>query len=112
VNLMVEKNIPAVLADPTAPEPEAGASVEPEAKPAAKPATTPAEKTSSKTLVASSDSKNSASKPLAKKTPARTQIAKREEPPVVHRAEPVAVRPAEPVVRKAEPARSFFGLKF
>ena len=109
VNLMVEKNIPTVLADPAAPEPEAGIPAEPEPKPkiAAKPAATPA----AKPLVAAASPKNSASKPVKKKTVSLAQTAKRDEP-VVHRAEPVAARPAQPVVRQAEPARSFFGLKF
>ena len=75
VNLMVEKNTPAVLVDPAAPEPEAPAAPEPVAKPAA----TPAEKAPAKT-------------PKKKPTPTPTSIVKRAEP-VIHRAE---------VVRRAE----------
>jgi len=104
VNLMVEKNIPAVLVDPAVPEPEAGAVQEP----APKPVASPAEKAPAKPKVGTSDLKNTASKPLKKKAEPIKQTVKRDAP-VVHRAEPA---PAAPVVRRVEPAHSFFGLKF
>ena len=74
VNLMVEKNTPAVLADPAAPEAEPNAAQETAAKPV--PSATPSDKTPAKPL---------------KKKPS-SQTAKRAEP-VIHRAE---------VVRRAE----------
>lgn len=106
VNLMVEKNIPAVLADPAAPEPEPAAE-EPAEKPAPKPvvaeatpkpAATPADKKSS---ADKPSSKSTASKSTHKKPVTVVSSAQRAET-IVRRAEPV-VRRAEPVVRRAEP---------
>ena len=104
VNLMVEKNTPAVLVDPAAPETEAGASAEPEAKPVAKPSASPTPKASAKPSGGASAPKKTAAKALQKKTEPPVQTVKREEP-VVHRAEPVPTRPPETT-------RNFFGLKF
>ena len=89
VNLMVERNIPAVFADPAAVQDEPAAVEEPVAKPVAKPS-------EPKSTPNPDDSKASEkkSKPLKKK-PSVVATAKRAEP-VVHRAEPVVTR-AEPV---------------
>ena len=112
VNLMVEKNIPAVLVDPAAAEPESVGAVEPEAHPVVKPAASPTPKASAKPTVGASDPKNTASKPVKKKTEPKVQTVKRDAP-VVHRAEVAVPEPAAaPVAPRAEPARSFFGLKF
>ena len=112
VNLMVEKNIPAVLVDPEAAEPESVGAVEPEAHPVVKPAASPTPKASAKPTVGASDPKNTASKPVKKKTEPMVQTVKRDAP-VVHRAEVAVPEPAAaPVAPRAEPARSFFGLKF
>jgi len=111
VNLMVEKNIPAVLVDPAAPEPDAGSVVEVEAKPVAKPAASPTPKASAKPPVGTGDSKNTASRLLKKKMETVAQTVKRDAP-VVHRAEAVSAPAAAPAAPRAEPARSFFGLKF
>lgn len=91
VNLMVEKNIPAVLVDPGTPEPEASAAQEP-----AKPAVTPAEKTPAKP----SEAKPTPAKSPKKKPATPSQTVRRAEP-VIHQAEPVIHR-AE-VVHRAEP---------
>lgn len=98
VNLMVEKNIPATLADPAAPEPEPTDGETPSAKTASKTtsAATPGDKTSS-------------AKPSASPTPARKKSspvasAAKKTDPAIRRAEPV-VRRAEPIVRRAEAVR-------
>jgi len=112
VNLMVEKNIPAVLADPAAPEPEAGAPAAAEPQPAAKPSATPAAKATSKVSASAHDAKSgTASKPVKKKTAPSPQTSQRAES-AVHRAEPVTARPTPAAVHRAEPSRSFFGFKF
>lgn len=103
VNLMVEKNIPAVLVDPAAPEPEAPAVEEPKPTPA-KPSTVAA---SDKASVKGADAKNTpadkaSSKAEAKTARKKTVAAVSATPTPVKRAEPV-VRRAEPVVRRAEP---------
>jgi len=96
VNLMVERNIPAILVDPGAPEPEATPSEEPAAKanavvaekvaPKAGDPKRPAEaaRTVSKNSPKKSDSSSAA---LKKKFVASTQTVKRAEP-VIRRAEP------------------------
>jgi len=84
VNLMVERNIPAILADPSAPETDANVAQE---------VTIP---------VASSPSTKASTKVAGGNTPAKTGKKKPSPPPqVVQRAEPV-VRRAEPVIRRAE----------
>ena len=88
VNLMVEKNIPAVLADPSAPEAEANVTQEPAATPSAKPSPSPAVKGSTKVAAGSTPART------VKKKPSPT-------PQIVQRAEPV-IRRAEPVIRRAE----------
>jgi cell division protein FtsQ len=116
VNLMVERNIPAILADPAAPPapsetPESGPDQEDAPKTAvaaATPAATPeksapkeaaaAEKTApksaaSKTLASKTVKSKASSASLKKKFTAATQNVQRAEP-VIHRAEPI-VRRAE-----------------
>lgn len=102
VNLMVQRNLPAVLADPATIDAEPNVAEEPAAS--AKPAEPV------KVTVADKVPKTSEKKPKTppkKKAPTPT--------PFISRAEPV-VRAAEPVRRPAptpEPAKhSFFGLKF
>ena len=102
VNLMVEKNIPAVFVDPALPEPEAGGPAQPEPKPEMKPAAKPTP----------SPAPKAPAKPLKKKTETPVQTVKRNEAPV-HRVEAAApARAAEPAVRRAEPPRNFCGVKF
>lgn len=107
VNLMVEKNIPAVLADPGAPEPEVPAVAEEtsakaaSAKAAASPA--PSAKPAAKTAEAKAstpDKSSSVRKRFAEASASSSSVKRAE--PNVRRAEPV-VRRAEPVIRRAEP---------
>ena len=112
VNLMVEKNTPAVFVDPAAPEPEAGGAAEVEPKPAVKPAASPTPKASAKPPAGTSEPKNITPKPPKKTSETMVQTVKRDEP-VVHRAEAVGAPPPPlHTAPRAEPARSFFGLKF
>jgi cell division protein FtsQ len=111
VNLMVEKNIPAVLADPAAVQAEIAPAPEETAKPvaatpapsaaaqkgvaAAKPSATPTEK---------APAEKSTAKARKKSTVAASSTPNVRRPePTVRKAEPVAVKKAEPVVKRAEP---------
>ena len=105
VNLMVEKNTPAVLVDPSAPEPEAGTAQES----AAKPVASPAEKGSVNLPVKPGETKKATPKPVKKATPTTTPTVRRADP-IVRKAEP-AVRRAEPVVEN-KPTHSFLGINF
>jgi len=103
VNLMVEKNIPAVLVDPAAPELEAPAVEEPKPTPA-KPGIVaasdkaPAKGADAKSTPADKTSAKAEHKTARKKTVAAVSAT----PTPVKRAEPV-VRQAEPVIRRAVP---------
>ncbi|XHR28330.1 MAG: cell division protein FtsQ/DivIB [Chthoniobacteraceae bacterium] len=111
VNLMVEKNIPAVLADPAAVQAEiapaqddtaktAAATPAPSAKPGASPA---ASKPNATPASASVPGEKIAAKSKKKTTVASSSTPNvRRAEPGVHKAEPV-VKKAEPVIKRAEP---------
>ncbi len=113
VNLMVEKNIPAVLADPAAVQAEIAPAQDDAAKtaavaapaPSAKPGASPAASKPSATPASASAS----GEKIAAKSKKKTTVASSSTPnvrrsePVVHKAEPVAVKKPEPVVKRAEP---------
>ena len=84
VNLMVERNIPAILADPSDPETEPGATQEVTVTPPPKPTPTPG-----KSPAKGGDGSSNTSKTIKKK-------------PTPQHAEPVVQR-AEQVIRRAEP---------
>jgi len=113
VNLMVERNIPAILADPAAAEtPESGPDQEDAPKPAV--AVAVPDKTTSKEVLAAAEKpapKSTASKPAAvasktvKSKPSAAALKKKFTTATqnVQRAEPVIHR-AEPIIRSAERA--------
>lgn len=110
VNLMVERNIPAILADPSAP-PETGPDQEEAVQTAAAPEKA-APKAAIAAVTAEKPAKPSSSKPASSPKAAKSRAAGAEEIKKkftsatrnVQRAEPV-VRRAEPVVRRAVPVR-------
>jgi len=135
VNLMVERNIPAILVDPAAPEAEPAVSEEPALKPVVKPAISAADnvavKASGTKGVQTGDhatakvdravaivekAKVEKAKSLKKKTPVTSRIVKRAEPAraavAVVRSAPPVVKRAEPIAQQSEPHRSLFGLRF